>query len=93
MSDDKYACKKMCFVGSLCRVGDVVDETIATKAPDCFVKLKSKTYSTIQNEIERVIPEVAEMRQHEIKPLSNRDILLNKSRKIAGEEDTANEQD
>lgn len=87
-TEKKYACKKMCFVGSLCRVGDIVSEEVASLSPSCFVELKSKGYKAIQDELEEKIPEVKQMRKHEPKLMTNRDILKAKaSIKVAGDKD------
>ena len=81
-----FACKRQCFVGALVRVGATVDETIADQCPDCFVRLNSKSYKNIQSEIEEKIPEIAEIRHHQIKPMSNREYIEAQNRvTIAGD--------
>lgn len=74
MAEKQYACKKMCFVGSLIRVGEVVGEATASLAPACFVELTAKGERAMQDEIEELIPEVKESRKGR-KKYTARDLL------------------
>lgn len=67
---DKYVCLKLCYVGSLCRPGDVVEEDVAIQIPEHFSKLRAKGFSAIQNEIELKVPEIAELNGHVVKTLT-----------------------
>lgn len=80
-----FACKRECFINSRVRIGETVDESIADQAPDCFVKLNSKSYKNVQSEIEEKIPEIAEIRHHQVRPLSNLDYIKGANKvEIAG---------
>lgn len=67
---DKYVCLKLCYVGSLCRPGDVVSEEVAMQIPEHFSKLRAKSFSAIQNEIELKVPEIAELNGHVVKTMT-----------------------
>jgi len=74
---DKYVCLKLCYTGFLCRPGDVVGEEMANQVPEHFSKLRAKSFSTIQNEIESKVPEIAELNNHVVKTLTAMDLRGN----------------
>ena len=69
-----YVCKKTCFIDRRVYPGDVVDETIASKAIACFAKLKSTKPTSMEKEVEELVPEVAERNKNRIKPMTMTDL-------------------
>lgn len=69
-----FVCKKACYTDRRIYPGDVVDDTVQSLAPECFTRLKSVKPTSMKNEIEELIPQVAEQNKNRIKPISMTDL-------------------
>ncbi len=79
-----YVCKKPCFVDRRIYPGEVVDETIAEQSIPNFTKLKSTKPTSMEKEIEDLIPEVAERNANRIVPMTMSDLHKSKLPPIIG---------
>lgn len=79
-----YVCKKMCFTDRRIYPGDVVTESMAALAPNCFAKLKSTKPTSMEKEVEELVPEVAERNKNRITPMTMTDLHKASLPPIAG---------
>ena len=49
-----YGCTRNCYPERYCRIGDIVDDKVASVIPSCFRKLKARTTRQAKNEIEEL---------------------------------------
>lgn len=50
-----YVCVKDCYPNKLVRVGDVVEDSVASLVPNCFKKLSGKTKLERKFEIDEIL--------------------------------------